>query len=146
MRERGNLSPVDLLQTDTAAAAALSHVALDQVGVDPQIVASTVAQTRRAICVYLSSANRIGIRRAHDLNRATVRRNSGVVALVEDERVVLDVAVLDLAEVHESSAFTRAQVTAHPVEVEFVVVVAGAESRTAAARQSSGEQLIPERR
>ena len=65
-----------------------------------------VAQSRRAIRVNLSPANRIGIGRAHHLNSATVGGNGGVVALVENDRVVLDVAVVDESEVSDTSAFT----------------------------------------
>ena len=46
-------------------AAALGRVGLDQVGVDHQIRTRAVAQSRRAIRVNLSPANRIGIGRTH---------------------------------------------------------------------------------
>ena len=104
-----------------------------------------VAQSRRAIRVDLSPANRIGIGRTHDLNSAAVGGNGGVGALVESDRVVLDVAVVDESEVSDTSAFTRADVSAHPVVVELVVVGAGAEGGAAAARQGAGEQFIAER-
>src|SRR5262249_30684188 len=42
--------------------------------------------------------------------------------------------------------FTRAQVSAHPVVLELVIVGAGAERSATATRQSSGEQFITERR
>ena len=103
-----------------------------------------VAESRRAIRVRYSPANRIGIGRAHHLNSATVRGNGGVVALVESDRVVLDIPVVDESQVNQASAFTRGEVSAHPVVVELVVVGTGAESRAAATRQSAGEQFIPE--
>ena len=53
--ERGNVGPVDLLQTDAAAAAALGRVGLDQVGVDHQSRTRAVAQSRRAIRVRYES-------------------------------------------------------------------------------------------
>ena len=43
-------------------------------------------------------------------------------ALVEQDRVVLDVAVVAEAEVRNTAAVTRAHVAAHPVVVELVVV------------------------
>ena len=58
---------------------------------------------------------------------------------------MLDIAVLDFSEVNDTSAFTRAQVSAHPVVVELVIVGAGAEGRAAAACQSRREQLIAKR-
>ena len=45
---------------------------------------------------------------------------------------MLDVAVVDVPEVNDAAAVARAQIPAHPVVVELVVVGAGAEGRTAA--------------
>ena len=79
------------------------------------------------------------------MNSATVGGNGGVGAFVESDGVVLDIAVVDESEVSDASAFGRADVSAHPVVVELVVVGAGAEAGAAASRQSAGEQFIPER-
>ena len=143
--EGGDIGSVDLLETDTAAGAALSRVGLDEVGVDRPIRAGAVAESRRAIGVVLSAANRIGVGRAHDHESAAVGGNGGVGALVEDDRVVLDVAVADVSDVSDTAALTGAQVSADPVVLELVVVVTGAEADATAARQGCGEELVAER-
>ena len=55
---------------------------------------------------------------------------------------MLDVAVLDEPEVGNSAAVTGAQVAAHPVVVELVVVGARAEGDAARARRSGREQFV----
>ena len=66
----------------------------------------------------------------------------GLSALVEQERVVLDVAVVAEADVPEAAAVAAAQVAAHPVVVELVVVGAGADADAAGARRRGREQLV----
>ena len=143
-REGGDVRPVDLVQADATAAAAISRVALDQVGIDHQVATRAVAQSRRAIAVGHARANRIGIRRPLDHDPAAIGGDGGVAALIEQDRVVLDIAVLDFPEVSDPAALTSAEVAAHPVVVELVVVVAGAEGRAAAARERGGEQFVAE--
>ena len=88
------------------------------------------------------AAGRIGVRGAHDQEAAAVGRNRRVGALVEQDRVVLDVAVVAEPEVTDAAAVTGAQVAAHPVVVELVVVGAGAEADAARARRRGREQLV----
>ena len=97
--KRDHFRSVDALEADAAAAAAFRRVAHDQVGVDHQAGTGAVAQARRAIHVgsgaALGSAH--GSRPSgaapmtHDT--ATVGRDRRVGALVEQDRVVLDVPV-----------------------------------------------------
>src|SRR5207253_1973146 len=63
-------------------------------------------------------------------------------ALIEQDRVVLDVAVVADPEVAEPAAIPAAQIAAHPVVVELVVVGAGADADAARSRRRGGEQLV----
>ena len=79
--------PLTCWKTDATAAAAVGRVALDQVGIDHQVVARTVAQSRRAIRVRYANANRVRIGGAHNLDTAAVGGNGGIAGSVEDDRV-----------------------------------------------------------
>ena len=97
---------------------------------------------RHAVRVGRRAAGRIDVGSAHDEHAAAVGRDGRVHALVEQERVVLDVTVVDEAQVAEAAAVAGAQVAAHPVVVELVVVGAGADADTARARRRGREQLV----
>ena len=134
--EAGHLRAVDALEANTAAAAAIRAVAHNQVGIDYQARTRAVAQPRRAI--YVGHAAAFGLRRrrairgrAHDDDPAAISWNGWVGTLIEQDRVMFDVAVIAEPKVSEAAAVTRAQIPAHPVVVELVVVGAGAEGDTA---------------
>src|SRR5882724_11410217 len=96
----------------------------------------------RAVNVRLPGTDRIRIRSAHDEQAAPVARRGWVGPLVEDDRVVLDVAIPHKSNVGDSSAVTGAQVAANPVVVELVVVGTGTESDAAGSCWSGREQFI----
>ena len=102
----------------------------------------TVPKRRLQSASRLSGADRICIRSAHDQQTAAVAGRRWVGALVEQNRVVLDAAIPDESQLRNASAITGAQVAAHPVVVELVVVGAGAEGDAARSRRSSREQFI----
>src|SRR5207248_10859012 len=64
----------------------------------------------------------------------------------EQDRVVLDVAVVAEPKVAEPAAIAGAQIAAHPVVVELVVVRAGADADAARSCRRGGEQLVAGRR
>ena len=86
-----------------------------------------------AIRVRLPGARRIRIRSAHDEEAAAVAGRGWVGSLVKQDRIVLDAGVPDKAKLGNSGAVTGAQVPAHPVVVELVVVGASAEGDAARA-------------
>src|SRR5262249_20657647 len=143
---------VDVLQPDAAAAAALGGVAHDQVGVDHQAWADAVAEAGHAVRVgrgaaaFGSGRQDAVRRRAHDQDSAAVGRDGRVGALVEQDRVVLDVAGVYESAVGKAAAVTRAQFSADPVVREPVEVRAGGDGDAAASRRRSGEQLVADGR
>ena len=66
----------------------------------------------------------------------------GLVLWLNEDHVVLDVAVLAEAEVNDATAVAGAQVAAHPVVVEPVEVRAGAEADAARTCRGGREQLV----
>ena len=144
-QEVGEFRSVDTLQPQSTAAAGFCRIALDQVGVDDQVRSNTIAQSGRAIRVRRQSANRIGVGCSLDDDAAAIGRNRRVQALVEDHRVVLDVAVVAEAEVRKSTTVTGAHVAADPVVVELVVVSAAAEAHAAGTSRCCGEQFVANR-
>ncbi len=87
--------------------------------------------------------NRLAIRsRAHDDDAAAAGGNRRIGALVEQNRVVGDVAVIAESEVSDAAAVTAAHVSADPVVIEFVVVGTGAEGDTASPRRRGRKQFI----
>ena len=150
--KRDTSAPFHGLQAQSATAAALSTVALDQVRIDVEPGANTVAESWRAIDVGRGAAfdghavhdrHTVG-GRAHHQNSAPVRRNRRVEALVKDDRVVRNVTVVAEAEVNHATAVTRTEVAAHPVVVEAVIVRTSAERDTTAASRGCREQLVAE--
>src|SRR5437660_9744988 len=142
--EADHLRAIDVLQAEAAAAAAFRSVAHNQVGVDRQTGTGAVARPNRAqrrytIRVGRGAAGRIDVGRAHDDDTAAVSRDSRVRALIEEDAVVRDLAVLAEAHVNQTATVTRAQVSAQPVVVELVVIRAGAEADTARPRRRGGE-------
>ncbi len=93
--------PLMFCKRNTTTAAAFRRVAHDQVSIDDQAGTNTVTRSNRArltghaILVRGSAAGRIDVGRTHDQQSATVGRDRRVGALVEHDRVVLDVAVVD---------------------------------------------------
>src|SRR5205085_7065470 len=73
---------------------------------------------------------------------AAVGRDRRVDALIEQDRVVLDVAVVAEPRVGEPAAIPGAQIAAHPVVVELVVVRSGADADAARSCRRAGEQLV----
>src|SRR5207302_7906488 len=92
---------------------------------------------RHAILVDVGIAvtNYIGVGRAHDDDTAAISWDRWVGALIEQDRVVLDVTIVAEPKVTDAAAVTGAQVPADPVVVELVVVGAGAEADTACPRR-----------
>src|SRR5205814_6831195 len=85
---------------------------------------------------------RIAVRGTHDEDAAAVRRDGRVRALVKQDAVVLDVAVVAVPDVTDTAAVTGAQVAAYPVVVELVEIRAVAEAGTARPRRCRREQLV----
>ncbi len=139
-----NVGAVDALQAQGATVAAFRSVALEQVRVDDQARTSTVGQARRTVNVHhrIRFANRSIRRSAHDRDATTVGRDRGIAALVEDELVVGDVAVVAQPEVGKAAAITRADVAANPVVLEQVVVGTGAEADSAGRHWRGGVQFV----
>ena len=138
---------VDVLQTQAAAAAGFRAVAHDQVGIDDQAGTYAVAGGPQgcrveAIRVGRSTAGWIDVRGTHDQQATAIGRDGGVEALVEEDAVVLDVAVVAQAHVTDTASVAAAQVAADPVVVELVVVGAGADADTARPRRRAGEQFV----
>src|SRR5271165_3991133 len=146
-REREHVRAVDCLQAQAAAAAGFRGVAHDQVGIDDQVGTNAVAGRTeecriQTINVDRATAIRIDIGRAHDEETAAVGRDGRVETLVEQDRVVFDVAVVAESQVSDAAAVTAAQIAADPVVVELVVVGAGADAHAASPRRGAGEQLV----
>ena len=120
-------------------------IALDQVCVDDQARTGAVGRPDRwvdeAILVG-RRALRIGVRGAHDEQAAAIGCDGWVRTLIEQDAVVLDVAVVAEPDVSETAAVTGAQVAAHPVVVELVEVRTIAQAGTARPRRCRREQLV----
>ena len=92
---------VDVLQLETAAAAFLGGVALEQVGVDHEAGTAAIAKPWRAISVVRGAAfgrDAADIEEAvralaFDDQPAAIGGQRRIDALIEDDRVVLDVAI-----------------------------------------------------
>ena len=113
--------------------AGFRSVTHDQVGIDHQVAPDTITHRTKgmgAIRVWLSGTRGIRIRSAHDEQTAAIAWCRWVRSLVEQDRVVLNLAVPDEPQLRNSSAVAGAQVPAHPVVVELVVVHAGTERDT----------------
>src|SRR6202051_1956628 len=112
----GPFLAVHALDPYTAAAACFRGVAHNQIGIDHQVGTRAVAESGYAIQISRGAAafdasRRKAIRgRAHDYQAAAIRWDGGVGALIEQDRVVLDVAVLDESHVSEAAAITCAQI------------------------------------
>ena len=120
-----HVSTVHPLQPDAAAVPALGEVAADGVFGDGH-----VARAER---------NRPGDRRlAGDEDAAAVSGAGLLEALVEEDTVVVDGAVLAVAEVADAAAVGLAEVAADPVVVDLVVVASGEDrqARASAAGQA----------
>ena len=148
-REGEHIRAVDVLQAQAAAAAGFRRVAHDQVGVDrPGRARCRRSDGRRPAgsarnrMSIVAAAGRIDVGRAHDEQTAAVGRDRRVEALVEQDRVVLDVAVPAEAQVTDAAAVAAAQVAADPVVVELVVVGAGADADAACACRRAREQFV----
>src|SRR5882724_5166903 len=138
-REGRDIHTVDTLEAHAAASTGFCCVAEDEVGVDLQVATDTVAHRAvsvGAVRIRLAGARRIRVRSAHDEDAATVAGRSWVGPLVEDDGVVLDVAIPDEANVGDASAVASAQVAANPVVVELVVIGAGTEGYAACSCRS----------
>src|SRR5262249_16278533 len=133
--EGADFNAVDPLEANAATAAGFGSIAHNQVGVDEQVTADAIARasTERqgAIgvlgAVRVIGAGRIGVRRVHDQQTAAVARSGWVCGLIEQDHVVLDLAIPNEAHVGYAGSIARAQVAANPVVVELVVVGTGAE-------------------
>ena len=137
--KRTHLGTIDLLQAQSAAAAALGAVTHNQVRVDNQPLTRSIADARRAILVGKGPAflavGKGAIRvRTNDCNTTTVRGQGRVHALVKENPVVRDAAVPARAAVRQGSAVASAQVAGDPVVVNDVVVRASADGDTAGTR------------
>src|SRR6185295_4354512 len=126
----------DQLQPDATSGAALGAVAHDQVAIDDQIATGAFSQPRRAVEIVDAAAFLAGVRstreggigrRAEDGEATAVHRDGRALALVEQDLVVGDGAVVGEAGMPHAAAVTGAQVAADPVVVETVAVRAGAE-------------------
>ena len=141
-----------MLQPQAAAAAAVGSVAENQVRIDHQARACAVAQAWSAIRVGYGAAafQTLAIksvrRRAHYDQTATVGRNGWVLALVEQNRVVLDVAAEADAQLRESTSIAGAEVSADPVIGELVVVSTHGKGNAAGTGWCRGEQFVSDRR
>src|SRR5207302_2321189 len=87
-------------------------------------------------------ANKVLIRSAHDDETATIGRDCGVGALVEEDGIVLDVAIEGEPDMADAAAISTAQIAAYPVVVELVIVGAGADADAARTRRTGREQFI----
>ena len=131
------------MQSQTAPTAAFGRVALEQVVIDPQARSGAVGQTRCHIDIEQRGLADIAVgRRARHRHAATPGRDRRVAALVEQERVVLDHAVVNEPIVGKASTVARAQVAAHPVVGEVIEVGAGAERDTAGRRGRGRVDLV----
>ena len=146
--ERDHVRAVDALEAHTAAAAAFRRVAHDQVGVDDQARTGAVARPDRAgrvehaILVIRSPQGGSASGAPMMTMPPPLVGMVGLVLWLNRIDVVLDVAVVAEAEVTEAAAVARAQVAAHPVVVELVVVGAGAEADAARSGRRGREQFV----
>ncbi len=138
---------VDVLQPQPAALAAFGGVAHQQVAVDHQARPNAIGQLRRAVNINQRVLAEGTVRR-HALgdDATAVGRQRRVVALVEQHPVVGDVAVVAEAEVRETATVATAEVAAHPVVVELVVVRTGAERHPARGGRRGRVDLVAVRR
>src|SRR4029077_20173176 len=97
------------------------------VRIEHEVRSRTVGKSRRAIDVDGSVVVASGAVRRSTRNQdsSTVGRDRRFGALVEQERVVRDGAVVDHAVVNEAGSVTSAQVAADPVVVKQIVVGTG---------------------
>ncbi len=95
-----------------------------------------------AVRIRLARAQRIRVRSAHDEQAAAVAGCGRVGPLVEDNRVVLDIAIPDKPDMGDASAVAGAQVPPDPVVVELIVIGTGAEGYAACSCWSGREQFI----
>src|SRR5260370_40640692 len=84
----------------------------------------------------------MGVGGAQAGDTAAVGWDRRVGALIEDDRIVLDVTIVAEPKVTEATAVTTAQVPADPVVVELVVVGAGAEADAACPRRRGRDQFV----
>src|SRR5262249_32146486 len=146
--------PVHVLQAETTAAAAVGRVPHNQVGVDHHSGTGSIAESRGAIDVgkgaalgHSSTGGRSTVRGcAHDDESAAVGRNGWVGALVEQDRVVLDITVVAESEVSDTATVTGAHVPAEPVIGESVMVGTDGESYASCSCRSGREQFVANRR
>ena len=96
--------------------------------VDQQVATGPFGQPGRAVGVgcRIAALETVGERTvgrgAQHRNAATVRRDGRALALVEQDPVVLDRAVVAEAGVRDAAGVARAQVAAHPVVVDRVAI------------------------
>src|SRR5215470_3657852 len=143
--EEPNFSSVDTLEAKTATGPAVSRVAQNQIGIDHQAWTGSItdsARAQRTILVRLTRASWITIRSAHDQKAAAVSWHGRVGAFVEEDRVVLDLAIPDIAQLCNATSIARAEVSANPVIVEAVVIRSGAERNTTCAGWRGREQFV----
>ena len=125
------VAAVHQLQAQTAAFAAFGHIALEQVRVDGEIGPDSVSQRRRAIGVNQRVLAEVPVLRNTLSDKpAAVGWEGRILALVEENPIVLDVAVVAEAKVRDAAAVPAAEVPAHKIVLELVVVGAGAEGDT----------------
>ena len=142
-----HIGPVDQLQPEPAALAAFCGIAHQQVAVDHQARASAIGQLRSAIHVDQGVLAERAVRRyAHGHDAAAIGWQRRVVALVEQHPVARDLAVVAEAKVRDTAAVAPADVAAHPVVVELVVVRSGAEGHPTRRGRRGRVDLVPVRR
>src|SRR5581483_8605408 len=140
-----------MLQSDTATAAGFSRVALNQVGIDRETGTGAIAGRNfthcgKTVLVGHRTACRIRVGSTHDQQTATVGGDRRIGALVEQDRVVLDVTVLDKSDVRETRTISGTQVSAYPVVVELVIIGTVAECHSTGASRRRGKQFVADRR
>ena len=96
----------------------------------------------QTVGIRCAAGGRINIRRTHHEETTAIGRDGRIGALVEQNRVVLDVTVVAEADVRDTAAVTGAQIAAHPVVVELVEVRAIADGDATGPRRGRREQLI----
>ena len=123
-----HVGAVDLLEADTPTVAAIGGVAAQHVAVDRH-----AAGTERDHASHR--------RLTDDDDAATVRGTGLLEALVEQDLVVRDRAVLAEADVADATAIGGAVVAAHPVVVDHVAIGAAADRDAAARAAGAGGGL-----
>ena len=125
-----HVSSVNVLQLEPPAAAFLGGVALEDVPVNHEAGTDAIAKPRRAVNVDCGAAfceDPVDIDKTvraltFDDGPTAIGGQRRVDALIEDEPVVFNVAIPAESKVREAAAVTTAQIAAHPIVVEFVVV------------------------